>query len=141
MLTAISVGVSMRRWTANFLLLVMLVPAFAPAALARIAAPEAMHCVRLQQPAPAPQSTMHCHHGIEQMSMPELPGASLRALDCCCSNHDCCRGMKTSERGQPCSDDFAFFSLLVEPAAAALALIRGSADAVAPESARAPPLG
>lgn len=140
MLTAIRVGVNMRRWTANFLLLVMLVPALAPAALARMAAPEAMHCIRLRQPTPAPQSAMPCHHGMEQMAMPSS-GASLRAVDCCCSNHDCCRGVKTSERAQPCSNPFAFFSLLVEPAAASPTYIRGSVNVVAPDSARAPPLG
>jgi hypothetical protein len=131
--------ITMHRWTATFLLLVMVVPAFGPLALAGTAAPQAMHCMR-QPLGQTAQPPMHCHHGMGQSSLPQTPEASFRALDCCCPNHDCCRGLKTSEWARPAASQFSTVSLLIEPALVAPAASRGSADRIAPDSARAPPL-
>jgi hypothetical protein len=128
----------MRRWTANFLLLVMLVPGFAPLALARTAAPEAMHCLRVRQTEQAAQPAMPCHHGMAEASPPPSTEASVGAFDCC-GDHDCCRGQKTSEWARPASIHFSFVSLVSESAVVVPVIIRASADVIAPDSARAPP--
>lgn len=132
---------TMHRWTAKVLLLVILVPAFGPLALARTPAPAAMHCMRqpLRQAAPAAQLAMHCHHGMGQAPPPDSHEASVRALDCCCSNHDCCRSLKTSERACPAANRLSFASLLIEPSLAAPIIHHVSANLIAPDSARAPP--
>jgi hypothetical protein len=132
-----------KSWTAGFLLLVMLVPAFGP--LARAAQPEAMHCMRKPlSEAPAVQPAMHCHHGVAQNGtakppQPVSPQASFNALDCCW-NHDCCRSLKTSEWARPASNLLSLISLLVEPAVPLQAADRVSAELLGQDSARAPPL-
>jgi hypothetical protein len=129
----------MHRWTAGFLLLVMLVPGFTPLALARSAAPEAMHCMRqpLHGTMPAAEPAMPCHHGMVKTPKPPSSEASLRALNCC-QNHDCCRTLKTSERARPAASQFSFVRLLIEPALSALFTNQRSVD-LPQDSARAPP--
>jgi len=131
----------MHRWTAKFLLLVMLVPVCGPLALARVAQPETMHCMRhpLQQTAHAVEPAMHCHHGMAPSPATETPEKSFRSLDCCCQNHDCCRGLKTSEWARPASNLLSCVSLLIEPAPVPQLAARFSADFTGQESTRAPP--
>ena len=132
-------------WTARFLLLVMLVPAIGPLALARVAPPEAMHCMRrpLQTAAPAAEPAMHCHHAAAAAgnAMPQAASseASFCSLDCCCPNHDCCRGLKTSEWARPASNLLSLVTLLIEPALPAQMAARVSTAITGPDSARAPP--
>ena len=59
----------MYRWTARFVLLVMLAPITGPLALASTAPPPMQCCVRrplTTAPVPAAESTMPCHHGASQ---------------------------------------------------------------------------
>jgi len=58
------------RWTARFLLLVMLAPAFGPLALARAAQPEAMQCMRQSVSERSEQPAMQCHHAMAQSKPP-----------------------------------------------------------------------
>jgi len=136
----------MHRWTARFLLLLMLVPAFGPLALAGVAPPEGMHCMRrpvTASPASA-ERAMHCHHGgpqsaTQNVASPASSEASFRSLDCCCQHCDCCRSSKTSEWARPACNHFSFASLLIEPALLASAAPRLSAPLIGADSARAPP--
>jgi len=72
------------RWTARFLLLVMVAPAFGPLALARVSQPEAPHCMRRPMSGQSAsgksaQPAMQCHHGMAMAGMamaesdPSLP--------------------------------------------------------------------
>src|SRR5271165_359940 len=138
---------TMHRWTARFLLLVTLVPVCGPLARARVAPPHAMHCMRMPvRRESAPQSSepaMHCHHGMakgEAMAPErETSQTSVRSLDCCCQNHDCCRGVKTSEWARPSSNLLSCLSLLIEAASAPRFVAHVSADPVGEDSTRAPP--
>jgi hypothetical protein len=121
----------MHRWTAKLLLLVMLVPAFGPLAPARASQQGSPHCAH-QTAKPA----MQCHHG---MAMAPSSEASFRALDNCCPNHDCCRGLKTSEWARPASDLLSCISLLIEHAPASRGEVLPSTDVSQYDSARAPP--
>src|SRR5258706_11157936 len=85
----------MHRWVARLLVLVMIVPALGPLALAHAAQPQAPHCSR--QPA---KPVMQCHRGMSLAPEPS-PETSLGAADQCCSNHDCCRGMALPRWAQP----------------------------------------
>ena len=142
-------GVS--RWTARFLLLVMLVPAFGPLTMACVAQPEAMHCMRHPESASmsglSAQPEMPCHHAMAQSKPPraesspvESSEASLQAGndDNCCQNHCCC-GATTSEWAQPASNLLSFLSLLIEPAQASRDSAAQSTDIFGHDSARAPP--
>ena len=147
--------ITMHRWTARFLLLVMLVPAFGPLALARVGAPAGMHCMRRPLAAEqdrAAEPAMHCHHSAVQsagQSAPQAaesqtsaaaPAASLRSLDCCCGQHcDCCRNSKTSEWARPAATHLSVISVLIEPAPAAHFVTRPATLFTGPDSARAPP--
>jgi len=137
----------MHRWTARFLLLIMLVPAVGPLALARVASPRPMPCMR-RPLAAAP--AMHCHHGASQSApqtaesqasaSPVSQETSFRSLDCCCGQHcDCCRNSKTSESARPASNHLSFVGLLMESALPAALASRVSAFFAGPDSARAPP--
>ena len=138
-------GVS--RWAARFLLVVMLVPAFGPMAMACAVLPQARHCVRQSVSAPAAQPAMHCHHAMAQSkatqpesSLVESSDASFHAAndDDCCGRHCCC-GASTSEWAQPASNLLAFLNLIVEPAQAAPSTTPQSTDLSGLDSARAPP--
>jgi len=142
----------MHRWTATLLLLIMLVPAFGPVALAGSRPSGPMHCMRRPlQPTPTDEPAMHCHHGASQNAMSRNAGAqypaastpadsetSFRSLDCCCY-HDCCRSPKTSEWARLASADLSFVSLQTEPVLAAPAASSASSPVSGPDSARAPP--
>jgi hypothetical protein len=130
----------MHRWTARFLLLAMLLPALGPLALARAAQPEGMHCMRkpLQPATQINQPAMHCHHAMAQAPAPGSPEASFNSLDCC-QNHDCCRGLKTSEWARPASNLLSYISLLIEPAPAPQFAAQISTDPTGQDSTRAPP--
>jgi len=148
----------MHHFTAGLLLVAMLVPAFGPLALARLAPPEGMHCMRrplaVTAATPAGEHVMHCHHASSQAGTPREPASqnpavadaslqvSIRSLDCCCGQHcDCCRGAKASEWARPASNHLSFVSLLIEPARRAEIAARVSAVSSDPDSARAPPRG
>jgi hypothetical protein len=127
----------MHRWIARLLLLVMLVPAFGPLVLARADQPEAMHCMR--KPAQSVPPAMNCHHGMAQTPAQEALEKSFRALDGCCQNHDCCRGLKTSEWARPASIQLSDVSLLIGHAPVPSLAPRISDNLAGEDSARAPP--
>jgi hypothetical protein len=155
---------NMYRWTARFVVSVMLVPSVVPVigplALARVAPAEGMHCMRrpLAETAaavavPAAEPAMHCHHqaaqsteqsvehkSVEHIGGPASSEASFRSVDCCC-NHDCCRSVTTSEWAQPAGRHSSYVSLLTESAVAALAAARVLSPLIGADSARAPPRG
>jgi hypothetical protein len=129
------------RWTARFLLLVMLAPAFGPLALARAAQPEAMQCMRQSVSERSEQPAMQCHHAMAQSKppRPEPSEAAFQAADNCCENHDCCRGVTTSEWARPASSLFPCSNLLIEPARPSRSAVLQSSDISGDDSARAPP--
>jgi hypothetical protein len=141
-------------WTTNFLLMVMLLPAIGPLALARVAQPGAMHCMRKPLHAAAASSpAMHCHHeaaeaGATQNAPVDNAGSQVsepasevwfHALDNCCPNHDCCRGAVTSDWARPSARHVFDISLGVEPAPALRSATVPSASFASLDSARAPP--
>jgi hypothetical protein len=123
----------MHRWIARLLVLVMLVPAFGPLALARAAQPQAPHCLR--QPA---KPVMQCHHGMAMVPEPPASEASFRALEQCCQNHDCCRTLAAPQWAQPQSK-LSCRELLTERALSALDTQLTSVTPAENDSARAPP--
>lgn len=128
-------------------MLIMLVPAFGPLALARVAPMESMHCMRRPlATARAGEPAMRCHEGLAKNGVAGdgragilEPEASFRSLDCC-SNHDCCRSVKTSEWARPTSNLLSFLSLLVEPALSIQVASHILAGISGTDSARAPPV-
>jgi len=145
------------RWTARFLLLVMLAPAFGPMALAHVAKSNPTHCVRQRvSPLPAPP----CHRGMSESDAPQPESSSLesssfesqvesanaesaetsiRAIDNCCQNHDCCCRTATTQRARPASTQLYILSPLIEPARPSQIVTLPLKDVLAPDSARAPP--
>ena len=153
---------TMYRWTARFLLLVMLAPAFGPLALARVEAQAGMHCPRHPLAEAPPQtndtptkSSMPCHHAAAQESAPTASDSNtsgsntsvarassevFRSADCCCSqNCDCCRGTKTSEWAHPSPSYLSLVGLLVAKSLPAALAAKPIAVVFGPDSARAPP--
>jgi hypothetical protein len=135
----------MVRWTARFVLLVMLVPVFGPMALATVAPQQGMHCMRrplATAPAVAAEPAMHCHHDAAAAA-PQAQSAanevSFRSLDCCCPHCDCCRNSKISEWARPATSHPSLGSLLIEPAPGGFVAARVSAPLIDAGSARAPP--
>jgi hypothetical protein len=124
----------MHRWTAKLLLLVTLVPALVPLAQARAAQPESPHCARQMA-----KTAMQCHHGMAMAPEQQSSETSFRALDNCCENHDCCRGLKTSEWARPASNLLSCVSLRIEHAPASQGEVLVSANFSKNDSARAPP--
>jgi len=134
------------RWTARFLLLAMLAPAFGPLAMARAAQPGAMHCMRQPVSGHPAQPAMQCHHAMAQSKPPQPPSSpvessetSFQAVANCCLNHDCCCRVATLEWAQPASSLLSFLSLLIEPARPSQSTILLSSDISGHDSARAPP--
>jgi hypothetical protein len=135
----------------------MLAPAFGPMALAHVAKSNAMHCVRQRvSPLPAPP----CHQGMAESNAPQPESsslesssfesqvewanagsaeASLRAVDNCCQNHDCCCRIATTQRARPASTQLYILSPLIEPARPPQIAARQLKDVSACDSARAPP--
>jgi len=139
------------RWTARFLVLVMLAPAFGPLAMARAAQSGAMHCMRQPVSGHPAQPAMQCHHAMAE-SKPSRPEsspvesspvesseASFQAVANCCLNHDCCCRVATLEWAQPATSLLSFLSLLIEPARASQSVTLRSSDSSGHDSARAPP--
>jgi hypothetical protein len=126
------------RWTARFLLLVMLVPAFGPMAMAHAAQPESMHCMRQPLSAHSAQPAMPCHMA---MAMPnsesELSFFGIKSDNCC--QQQCCCGAITSEWAEPASSSPSFLSLLTEPAGSSPISEPQSSDIFGNDPARAPP--
>lgn len=91
---------TMIRWTAKFLLLVLLVGPFAPMAAALSMAPSAQapvpadHCVRKPAGAMAPMPGCHHHEAATQSEPAHIPSAFRSAN--CCDGHECCRSMVRS---------------------------------------------
>jgi len=150
------------RWAARFLLLVMLVPAVGPMAMACAVQPEPMHCMRQSmsgqvmsgqvmsgQAMPGQAMSAHaaepakpCHHSMAQSKAPQTESSELafQATDdgSCCQHHCCC-GATTSEWARPASSLPSFVSLAVERAISAKNAVLRSSEISAPDSARAPP--
>jgi hypothetical protein len=147
------------RWTARFLMLVMLVPAFGPMVMPCAAAPVANHCLR--QPisgnssanapgnasAPAARRSMSCHHAMAQSETPRPASSSaptfdtsFRSADGDCCHSRCCCGATTSEWAQPASPLLSFVDLSVESARPSPGAVLHSSDVARQDSARAPPL-
>jgi hypothetical protein len=134
------------RWTARFLLLVMLAPAYEPLAMACAVQQEAMRCCRRKSlSGGSAQPAMPCHHAMaeaapREASKVELSAPSLAATDGndCCQNHCCC-GATTSEWAQPSSNLLAVLSLLIEPARLSYNADLPTVDISGNDSARAPP--
>ena len=87
---------NMIRWTAKFLLLVLLAGPFAPMASAYSMAPQpsaimpADHC---QRKSVAPPAMAGCHHhAAATAAEPARIPLSVRS-DNCCDGHECCRSM------------------------------------------------
>ncbi len=141
------------RMTAGVLLLVMLVPAFGPFAMASLAPAEGIHCMRRQlRYARAAARPTRCHvagHGhvpqdSESQNSSTSTEASLRSLDCCCNHCNyncCCRLPKISEWAQPVTFQLSSVSLLIELASPVPFTDRVSPILIGPDSARAPPRG
>lgn len=77
----------MGRWTAKFLLLVLLAGLFAP--LAAAASMPAQHCVRKPMAAQA-QSMPGCHHHAAPAAAPVSVKLAFLSRQCC-NEHECCR--------------------------------------------------
>jgi hypothetical protein len=142
-------AVSQMRWTARFLLLVMLAPVYEPLATACITRPAAMHCMRQSlsgsTSAHVAQPAMPCHHAMAEStpSQPESSQSSEASIqsandDNCCKNHCCC-GAITSEWAQPASGLLSFLSLLIERAQPSQGETPRSTGIPGHDSARAPP--
>ena len=126
------------RWTARCLLLVMLVPAFGPLAMAQAGA---MHCLRPMASTETASPEMPCHHAMAHPhpTVSKASDVSLQAGDSnCCANHCCC-GAFTSEWAEPASSLLSFLALLIEPAHPAQAVVLRSSNIFGLDSARAPP--
>lgn len=124
----------MHRWIARLLVLVMLVPALGPLAMARASQPQSLHCLR--QPA---KPVMQCHHGMAMALEPQSSEASFRAVDNCCQNHDCCRGLAAPRWAQPQARLFSHRSLLNGKALTAPGAVLAPIAPLDSDSARAPP--
>ena len=88
---------NMNRWTAQFLLLVLLAGMCAP--LAAAVSMPADHCVRKPLAAPTP-GMAGCHHHATAVP-PESSNVSLAVQSKqCCEGHECCRSMVRSHSAQ-----------------------------------------
>jgi hypothetical protein len=135
------------RWTARFLLLVMLIPAFEPLGMACTGQREVMQCMRQAASVRPAQPAMQCHHAMARPQSPdadssraESPEAFFRAVNSnnCCQDHNCCC-VTTSEWARPASSLLSFLSLLVQPSLLAQSTVLPSSDIAGQDSARAPP--
>jgi hypothetical protein len=139
------------RWTAGFLLVVMLAPAYEPLAMACAFQPAPTRCCRRKSiSASSAQAAMPCHHAMaeaspesEAESSPEsrtessAPSVAANNKDCC-QNHCCC-GATTSEWAHPASKLLSVLSLLIERARLSFNAEPPATDISGHDSARAPP--
>ena len=86
----------MSRWTAKFLLLVLLAGLFAPMATA--ASMPAQHCVRKPMAVQA-QSMSGCHHHAAPAAAPTYVKLAFVSRQCC-NEHECCRSTVRSHWAQ-----------------------------------------
>jgi len=137
----------MQRWISTLLVLVLLVPAFAPAALAATvaAAEPAMgpHCMRQSGASTPARPAMQCHGGMAMHMAPagEPAQTSLRAGDNCCQDHSCCRGTVTSSWARLPKIHILQAAPVIESATAASGKPWISSSPFEIDSARAPPRG
>ena len=89
----------MQRWITRLLVLVMVIPALGPLALSLVPEPQAPHCMRQQTAKPV----MECHGGMTMTAAPPASNSSFGAVDSCCQNHGCCRGMTAPHWAQEAS--------------------------------------
>jgi hypothetical protein len=126
----------MQRWIARLLVLVMVVPALGPLAMATAVPEVAPHCVRA-----AAKPAMPCHPGMTMtMAAEASPEKSFRATDSCCQDHDCCRGMAAPKWAASPAQLLLHRSLPVAAGLYATSTQLNSATFVDDHSARAPPL-
>jgi len=124
----------MHRWIARLLILVMVVPAIGPVAMAWPAQREAPHCLR--QPA---KPVMQCHHGMAMAAEPQPSEASFRTVSQCCLNHDCCCRVAAQQWAQPQARLSSHGSLPTEKAPSAPGPQLTPITPADNDSARAPP--
>jgi len=134
------------RWTARFLLLVMLAAASEPLVMACAIEQDARRCCRRESAsARSAQPAMPCHHAMAEATQPassevassETSVAGTESKDCC--QNRCCCGATTSEWAQPASSLLSVLSLPIEPARRAYDWEVQTADIFGHDSARAPP--
>ena len=145
------------RWTARFLLLVMLIPAFEPLGMACTGQREVMQCMRPAALARPAQPAMQCHHGMAQPQPPQpdssraesssaqaesseafVQATFVQAVNNCCQDHNCCC-VTTSEWARPATSLLSFLSLLIQSSLPAQSAVLPSSDIAGQDSARAPP--
>jgi hypothetical protein len=134
------------RWSARFLLLVMLAPVYEPLAMARAYQPGPMHCCqRKSLSAGSARPAMPCHHGMAEAAQSESftvevsePSVAATNGKECCQNHCCC-GATTSEWAQPAFHLLSVLHLLIEPARLSYNAELHTANISGHDSARAPP--
>jgi hypothetical protein len=84
---------NMIRWTAKFLLLVLLAPMAAAYSVAQQPSAMAMPADHCQRKAMAPPAMAGCHHHAAATSAePSRTPLAVRANNCC-DSHECCRSM------------------------------------------------
>jgi len=129
----------MQRLIATILLVVVLVPSVGPTALAYAVQPGTAHCLRkpLQGAQAAP--AMPCHHGSAASTGPRSSETTFASLDSCCADHDCCRGLKTSEWARPVINPLFSHDLTIKDASRILYTSGPSTEPIRPGFARAPP--
>jgi hypothetical protein len=139
------------RWTARFLVLVMLVSSFGPLTMACAAQPAAMHCMHHSAPVHSAEPAMKCHHAMAhakpprpessqvESSLVESSEASFQADNCCQSQRCWCCCATTSEWAQPVSNLLSVLSLLIESARPSPSAVLHASEISGHDSARAPP--
>jgi len=133
------------RWTAGFLLLVMLAPAYEPLAMACAFQPAPTRCCRRKSiSASSAQPAMPCHHAMamaeaspESKAESSEPSVAANNKDCC--QNRCCCGATTSEWAEPASSLLSVLSLLIERARLSYTAEPPATDISGHDSARAPP--
>jgi hypothetical protein len=128
------------QWTARLLMLVMLVPAYAPMAMACVARPMAMHCARKPVSGHVAPPAMPCHQAMAdaKAGQSESSETSVQADGNCCQSHCCC-GATTSEWARPAPGLLSVLSLLIELAPPTQSATLHSSNIFGHDSARAPP--
>ena len=115
---------SMQRLTAKFLLLFALVGTFLPLASAATAAPPHACCIR--------KAAHQCHGSLGDASERHV-----RSTSCC--NHDCCRGVRTSQSAHPPTSLLSLFARNIGARVIDLDVETPATELLASQSSRAPP--
>src|ERR1700733_46525 len=130
-------GVS--RWIAGFLVLVMLVPALGPSAMACAGQSEAVHCMRQSMAAHATGASMPCHRAMGSAPSAESSTALFPSADAYCQNHNCCCCTSAPEWAKPAPGLLSSLGFLIEAVQPSPGSVLRSSDAFRDDSARAPP--